>query len=120
MAIAMDMCDSRESWITWENVGRGGKGKSWTDCVAEDRRVLGITGDWSTAVLDPGAWYSSVCEGGCRFMTAWVREAKRKGEVEEADKIELAPSVTVGSLRRFRTALIGSAQGLPKRHQLHR
>ena len=53
-------------------------------------------------------------------MTAWVREAKRKGDVEEADKIELASSVTVGSLRRFRTALIGSAQGLPKRHQLHR
>ena len=27
MAIAMDMCDSRESWITWENVGRGGEGE---------------------------------------------------------------------------------------------
>ena len=23
----------------------GGKEKEWTDCVAEDRRVLGITGD---------------------------------------------------------------------------
>ena len=50
--------------------GPGGKGKSWTDFVAEDRRVLGITRDLSIAALDPGAWYSSVCEGGCRFMAA--------------------------------------------------
>ena len=53
-------------------------------------------------------------------MTAWVREEKRKGEEKEAEKIEVAPAVTVGSLRRFRTALIGPAQGLPKRHQVRR
>ena len=32
------------------------------DCVAEDIRVFGITGDWSTSALDPGALYSIVCE----------------------------------------------------------
>ena len=40
-----------------ENAGKrgsGGKEKEWTDCVAEDRRLFGITGDWSTAALDPG------------------------------------------------------------------
>ena len=35
-----------------DNVGRGGRRKM--ECVAEDRRVFGITGDWSTAALDPG------------------------------------------------------------------
>ena len=30
----------------------------------------------------------------------------------EADKVEVAPGVTVASLRRFRTALIGPTQGL--------
>ena len=39
-----------------ENAGKcgpEGKEKEWTDCVAEDRQLFGITGDWSTAVLDP-------------------------------------------------------------------
>ena len=47
-------------------------------------------------------------------MAAWVREEEnasnqrqKKREVEEADKVEVAPRVTVASLRRFRTALIG-------------
>ena len=42
-----------------KNAGKrrpGGKEKEWTDCMAEDRRVFGITGDWSTAALDPGFW----------------------------------------------------------------
>ena len=38
------------------------------------------TGGWSTAVLDPGIWYSTVCEGGCRFMAAWVREEEKASE----------------------------------------
>ena len=38
--------------------------------------------------------------------------------VQEADKVEVAPGVTVASLRRFRTALIGPTQGLPKRRRL--
>ena len=40
-----------------ENAGQrqpGEKEKEWTDCVAEAHRVFGITGDWSTAALDPG------------------------------------------------------------------
>ena len=54
--------------------GPGRKEKEWTDCVAEDLRLFGTTGDWSTAALDPGVWYSTVYEGGCRFMAAWVKE----------------------------------------------
>ena len=60
-----------------ENAGKrgpGGKEKEWTDCVADDLRLFGVTGDWKTAALDPGAWYNTVQEGGCRFMAAWVRE----------------------------------------------
>ena len=50
--------------------GSGGKEKKWTDCMADDLRLFGITGDWSTAALDPGLWYSAVHKGGCRFMAA--------------------------------------------------
>ena len=46
-------------------------------------------------------------------MAAWVEEEKnaskqrqKKREAEKADKVEVAPGVTVASLRRFR-ALIG-------------
>ena len=76
---------------------------------------------------DPGAWYNTVQEGGCRFIAAWVREEKnasnqrqKKRNAEEADKVEVASGVTVASLRRFRTALIGPTQGLPKRRRLCR
>ena len=37
-----------------ENAGQcgpGGKENEWTDCMAEDRRVLDITGDWYTSAL---------------------------------------------------------------------
>ena len=52
-------------------------------------------------------------------MATWVKEEEkaskhrqRKREAEEADKVEVAPGVTVASLRRFRAALIGPTQGL--------
>ena len=55
-------------------------------------------------------------------MAAWVKEEEnmsdhrqRKREAEEAGKIEAAPGVTAASSRRFRNALIGPTQGLPKR-----
>ena len=115
----------RENSRTRGNVDRGGKEKEWTDCVADDLRLFGVTGDWKTAALDPGAWYNTVQEGGCRFMAAWVREEEnasnqrqKKRDAEEADKVEVAPGVTVASLRRFRTALIGPTQGLPERRRL--
>ena len=105
--------------------GPGGEQKEWTDCMTENLRLFGITGDWSTAALDPGVWCSTAREGGCRFMTAWVKEEEkasghrqRKREAVEADKVEVAPGVTVASLRRFRAALIGPTQGLPKRRRL--
>ena len=104
--------------------GPGAKEKKWTDCVADDLRPFGVTGDWSTAALDPGAWYNTVDEGGCRFMAVWVREEEnassrrqKKREAEEANKVEVAPGVTVANLRRFRTALIGPTQGLPMRRR---
>ena len=107
--------------------GPVGKEKEWTGSVADDLRLFGITGDWSTAALDPGVWHSAVHEGGCRFMAAWVKEEEnasdqrqKKREAEEADKVEVAPGVTVASLRRFRAALIGPTQGLTKRSRLCR
>ena len=60
-------------------------------------------------------------------MVAWVKEEEkafkhrqRKRESEEADKVEVAPRMTVASLRRFRAALIGLTQGLPERRRLCR
>ena len=60
-------------------------------------------------------------------MAAWVKEEEnasehrqRKIEAEEADKVEGVPGVAVASLRRFRAALIGPTQGLPKRRRLCR
>ena len=111
-----------------ENAGKhglGGEEKEWTDCVADGLRLFGITGHWSTAALDPGVWYSTVHEEGSRFMAAWVKEEKnaskhrqRKREAKEADNVEVAPGVTVASLRRSRVALIGPTQGLPKQRRL--
>ena len=113
-----------------ENAGKrgpGGKEKEWTDCVADDLRLFGVTEDWRTTALDPGAWYNIVHEGGCTFMPAWVREEEnapnqrqKKREAEEADQVEVASGVTVASLRRFRTALIRPTEGLPKRRRLCR
>ena len=63
-----------------ENAGKcgpGGKEKEWTDYVAEDLRLFGITGDCCTAALEPGVWYSTVRDGGCRFMAAWVKEEEK-------------------------------------------
>ena len=48
--------------------GPGGKEKERTDCVTDDLWLFGVTGGWSTAALDPGVLYSTLREGGCRFM----------------------------------------------------
>ena len=92
--------------------------------MADDLRLFGVTGGWSSGALDPGAWYNTVHEGGYRFMATWVREEgnasnqrQKKREAEAADKVEVAPGVTVASLRRFRTALIGPTQGLPPKQR---
>ena len=60
-------------------------------------------------------------------MAARVREEEeapenrqRKREAEGAGKIEVAPGVTVASLRCFRAALIGPTQGLPEWRRLRR
>ena len=42
--------------------------------------MFAITGDWSTVAPDPEVWYCTVCEGGCRFMAAWVREEEKASE----------------------------------------
>ena len=59
------------------HVERAGEcGKTWAGGEGErmDRRLFGIKGDWRTAALDPGVWFSTVREGGCGFMAAWVKE----------------------------------------------
>ena len=60
-------------------------------------------------------------------MAAWVKDEEkasehrqRKREAEGADKVEVAPGVTLASLGRFRAAVIGPTQGLPKRRRLGR
>ena len=86
--------------------------------------MFGITGYWSTVELDPGVWYSTVCEGSCRFMAASVREeekaSKNQQRKREAETVEVMSGVTVGSSRGFRATLIGPTQGLPKRRRLRR
>ena len=101
-------CQPEKTTLHGGQRGPGGKDTEWADCVADGLRLFGITGDWSTAALDPGVWYSTVHEGGCRFMAAWVKEEEnaskhrlRKRDADEADKVEVAPGVTVASLRRF-------------------
>ena len=60
-------------------------------------------------------------------MATWVNDEENgskyrqmKREAEELDKVKVAPGVTVASLRSFRAALIGLAQGLTKRRRLCR
>ena len=60
-------------------------------------------------------------------MAAWVKEEEsaskhrqRKREADEANKVEVAPRVTVASSRRFLAAFIGPTQGFPKRRRLCR
>ena len=111
-----------------ENTGKYGPGE-------EGEIMDGLRGRGSSAIWHHGGlehrrawvWYNTVCEGACRFMAAWAREKEkaaenreRKRKEEEADKVEVAPGMTVASLRRFRAALIGSTQGLPKRRRLCR
>ena len=106
------------------NVDRGGRRKSGRTAW---QMIFGYLASRGTGEPphSTGAWYNTVQEGGCRFMAAWVREEEnasnqrqKKREAEEADKVEVASEVTVASLRRFRTALIGPTQGLPKRRRL--
>ena len=88
--------------------------------MAGDLQIFGITGD-SNAALDPGAWYCTVREGGYRSMVTKEMKAsehlQRKREAKDPDKVEVAPGLTVASLRRFRVALIGQTRGLSKRRQ---
>ena len=61
-------------------------------------------------------------------MAAWGMEEekapenrqRKREEAEKADKVEVAPGVTVGSLRRLRDALIRIAQNLPEPLRLRR
>ena len=72
-----------------ENTGKRGPGrkvKEWTDCVAKARRLFVITGDRSTAALDPGVWCSTIREGGCRFMAAWAKRRPNTGRGSEKRK----------------------------------
>ena len=71
--------------------GRGGKEKEWTDCIQNDIRVFGITGNWKTMVLKAEVWVKAVTEGGRRFMAAWREEeedaARHHQEKREATRL---------------------------------
>ena len=92
-----------------ENTGKRGplgKEKQWTDCVAEDRWVFGMKGEWSTAVIDPGVWYRTVCKGGCRFMAAWMREEEMRpktGRRREKRKRRTRLSCIQGDRNKLKT-----------------
>ena len=114
-----------------ENAGKRGPGGRRKSERTAWQMIFGYLASWGTGepphLALPGAWYNNVHEGGCRFMAAWVREEEnasnqrqKKRDAEEADKVEVAPGATVTSLRRFRTALIGPTQGLPRRRRLCR
>ena len=75
-------------------------------------------GDRSTAALDPRAWYDTVCERGLRKASKASETQHTKRDAEKAGKVEFVPGRSVGSLKRFRAALIGPAQGLPMRRLL--
>ena len=69
-----------------ENVEKHAPGgrEGMTDCGTEGHRVFfGIMGNWSTAALNPGVGYSTVCEGGCRFMAAWVKKEENASETRQ-------------------------------------
>ena len=63
------------------NVGRAGRRKNGR---AAWQRIVGYLRDRSTAPLDPGIWYSTVREGGCRFYDR-VNEGRGKGVQKPAE-----------------------------------
>ena len=67
------------------------------------RRSRGSSGVWYYGGLILAYYANGVCC--CRFVGECCRRGKRGGK--EEGKVEVAPGVTVGSLRRFRVALIG-------------
>ena len=101
------------------HVGRGGKrGKTWAGGEIKGMDGLRSGGSWCVwyhggleyrrTVLDSGVRYNTVCEEGCSFVAARVRDEKkasetrqRKREAEEVDKVEVAPEVTIGRLETF-------------------
>ena len=54
--------------------GPGGNTKGLADCVAEYRRLFSITGNWTTATLNPRAWCDTIIISGegYRFIL-WLR-----------------------------------------------
>ena len=58
--------------------------------VAEDRRMCGVAGDWSTAALEPRACYTTQSNRCAKrvagFTAAWVREAEKASETRQLDE----------------------------------
>ena len=93
--------------------GPEGKENNWTDCVAKDCRLFGITGDWSARTRPWGLVQRIILrsiQAHGRLGEGRVKVPKilqRNSGAVKVGKVEVAPGVTVGSLRRFRPALIG-------------
>ena len=106
---------------TWAGGGRRNNGRTAWQRISGYLAPRG-TGAPPHLTLGPGiARYVR----GLQVYVAWVKEEEkasehrqRKREAKEADKVEVAPGVTVASLRRFRVALAGPTQGLSKRRRL--
>ena len=89
-------------------------------------RVKGLSSVWDHGELErrPTKPWDLVQHGVRRRLQVYGRVGEGSGKcvqtrqknrkVEETDKVEAAPGVTVASLRRFQAFLIGSTQGLPK------
>ena len=72
-----------------QNAGKrepGRNEKEWADYMAEDHRLFGITGYWSIAALDPGGWYSTIRERGCRCMAARAKEEEKTSKHRQRKK----------------------------------
>ena len=89
-----------------ENAGKrgpGGKEKEWTDYVADYLGLFGVTGDWGTTALDPGAWYNIVVytKG---VVGLWPRGQRKKkmrpinGRIREKRKRRTRLRLHLGSL----------------------
>ena len=78
--------------VELENAGKRGPGgeekEEWTDCVADDLRLFCIMGGWSIAALDPGVWYSTVLEGGCGCMVAWMKDEENASKHRQKKREE--------------------------------
>ena len=102
-------------------MGWGGRRKNGRTAWQTIVGCLASRGTGAPPHLTLGSGTAECVNGAVGFLAAWVRgeekvseNRRRNSEAEGAGKVKVAPGVTVGSLRRFRAALIGPTQGTPE------